>query len=342
MRPDIDFVFIIGAARSGTTWLQAMLAAHESVCSTIDELKLFDFFTVPLERGWKSLVGLQTATGGDPNGLTAVWTEDEFYQFLSELVGRIYTQVLAKMPDATVLLDKAPGYSSHVEHINRLIPKAKFIHIIRDGRDVAASLMAAAQGWGSPWAPKHIEKAAASWRSLVLAARQARQYEDRYLEIRYEELLTNGVEVLSQVFEFMGIPINVQNVTAIYERHQFENMKRTGTGTYGFALPKEFFRKGQAGDWRNSLNFGQRYAFDEIAGDLLGALGYGEASWWYDHEYQRVTVPLAAMLSSQSKMKLKALSTFKRLLGPQWTERIRAVRGRRASEINGLQIRGNH
>ena len=158
MLPDKDFVFIIGAARSGTTWLQAMVAAHESVCSTIDELKLFDFFTVPLEQSWKYLGGLQVATGGDPNGLAAMWTEEEFYQFLSEIVGRVYTQVLAKKPEATVLLDKAPGYSSHVEHISRLIPKAKFIHIIRDGRDVAASLMAAAQGWGRPWAPKDVKR----------------------------------------------------------------------------------------------------------------------------------------------------------------------------------------
>ena len=315
MRPDIDFVFIIGAARSGTTWLQAMVAAHELVCSTIDELKLFDFFTVPLERGWKDLVSLQVATGGDPNGLAAIWTEDEFYQFLREIVERVYTQVLANKPDATVLLDKAPGYSSHVEHIGRLIPKAKFIHIIRDGRDVAASLMAAAQGWGRPWAPKDVEKAASTWKSLVLAARQARQYEDRYLEIRYEELLTNGVQVLSQIFEFMGIPINMQNVTVIYEKYQFENMKQAGTGTHGFALPKDFFRKGQAGDWRNSLSPGQRYAFDETAGGLLGTLGYSEASWWCDHEYQRITLPLAATLSSRSRMKSKAMSTIKRILG---------------------------
>jgi hypothetical protein len=39
-----QFLFIIGAPRSGTTWLQAMLGAHPSICTT-GELKLFDLFT---------------------------------------------------------------------------------------------------------------------------------------------------------------------------------------------------------------------------------------------------------------------------------------------------------
>jgi hypothetical protein len=312
-----------------------MVAAHELVCSTIDELKLFDFFTVPLEEGWKYLVSLQVATGGGPNGLTAMWTEDEFYRFLSEFVERVYTQVLAMQPEATVLLDKAPAYSKYVEHIDRLIPGAKFIHIVRDGRDVAVSLMAASQGWGRPWAPKQVEKAASAWKSLVLAAREARQYGERYLEVRYEELLTNGVEILRQIFEFIGIRISTENLANIYERHQFENMKRAGTGTHGFSLPKEFFRKGQAGDWRNSLTLGQRYLFDESAGDLLRALGYANTSWWYDHAYQGFTVPLTTTLSSRTRIRMKATDTIKRMLGPQWTERVRAIR-RRGREINAV------
>jgi LPS sulfotransferase NodH len=328
MIPDKQFVFIIGAPRSGTTWLQAMVAAHPSICSTIDELKLFDFFTVPLEEGWQHLLSLEKDTGGGRNGLAAMWTDREFYEFLSEFVGRVYGQVLAMKPEATILLDKAPAYSNYVEHINRLIPQAKFLHIIRDGRDVAASLVAAAQGWGRLWAPKEIEFAASAWKSHVLGAQKARQYGERYSEVRYEELLTNGVQVLQRVFEFIGVPIDAENVAAIYKRHQFENMKQDGRGVHNFALPKEFFRKGEAGDWRNSLNPGQRYLFYETAGDLLCALGYSDDLWWFDHPYQRMTVPLRAMLSSRSRMKMKAVEMIKRALGPKWTERIRGARSR--------------
>ena len=105
MLRDLDFVFIIGVPRSGTTWLQAMVAVHSSVCSTIDELKLFDFFTVPLEDGWRYLLRLQKDTGGDRNGLTAIWTDDEFYGFLRDFVNRVYTQVWAMKPRRCKFVD---------------------------------------------------------------------------------------------------------------------------------------------------------------------------------------------------------------------------------------------
>ena len=66
---DKQFVFIIGAARSGTTWLQSMLEAHPSICSTTFELKLFDFFTGPWEKSWERLIVVQRAGGSDACGL---------------------------------------------------------------------------------------------------------------------------------------------------------------------------------------------------------------------------------------------------------------------------------
>jgi hypothetical protein len=312
-----------------------MIAAHPSVCSTIDELKLFDFFTVPLEEGWRYLLSLQKDTGGSRNGLAAMWTDREFYEFLSDFVDRVYSRVAALKPEASVLLDKAPAYSKCVEHIDRLVPNSKFIHVIRDGRDVAASLLSAAQGWGRLWAPNKMTMAASAWKSHVLAAQKARKYKKRYLEVRYEELLASGQGALQQVFDFIGEPIDAKEVAAIYETHRFENMKQLGIGTHGFALPNEFFRKGQAGDWRDSLTPRQRYLFDESAGDLLCALGYANTSWWYERPHQRFTVPLTATLSSRSRMRMKARDTIKVALGPQWTERIRTVR-RRAREITAV------
>jgi hypothetical protein len=326
MIPDRQFVFIIGAARSGTTWLQAMSAAHPLICSTIDELKLFDFFTARWADGWEYLLRLQKANGGGPPGLTAIWTEAEFYEFLKEFVGRVYTRVLAMNPQAAVLLDKAPAYSNHIEHINKLIPQPKFIHVIRDGRDVAASLLAASRGWGSLWAPKRVESAASVWKSTVIEARKGSQYQGRYLEIRYEELLTKGASILQTVFEFIGVPIDKETAVAIYNAHQFDKMKQEGTGVHDFTLPKEFFRKGTSGDWRNSLNLRERYLFHETAGDLLCSLGYADPLWWCEDPYQRFTVPLLTTLSSRQRMQVKTIRKIKRALGPRWTNRIRLVR----------------
>ena len=157
------------------------------------------------------------------------------------------------------------------------------------------------------------------------------------MELRYEDLLTNGIQVLRGVFDFIGLTVSCADVAAIYERHRFENMKQAGRGVHNFALPKEFFRKGEAGDWRNELNPQQRYIFHETAGDLLCALGYGDDSWWFDHPYQSMTVPLGLMLSSPSRIRSKASHVIKRALGPKWTDRIAALRARIRGK-NSIQI----
>ena len=164
-----------------------MLGAHPSVC-TFAELKLYDSYIAPWIKAWEGQISLQKYD--DFSGLPTVWSEEELYDFLREFLTRVYERVLATKPEATILLDKHPGYSDHVEYINRLIPNARFIHVIRDGRDVVASLLAASQGWGKLWAPKDVESAASIWKKHVLAAREAHKYDGRYLEVRYEELLT--------------------------------------------------------------------------------------------------------------------------------------------------------
>jgi LPS sulfotransferase NodH len=321
-----QFLFIIGAPRSGTTWLQAMVGAHPLI-STTDELKVFDFFTGPWAKSWELLLKLQKdGRGARRHGLTGVWSEEEFRDFLREFLERVYARVLQKKPEATVILDKTPSYSDYVEHINWLIPQAKFIHLIRDGRDVVVSLHTASQGWGKMWAPKKVESAAAVWKSTLLAARKAEQYGDRYLEVRYEELLTNGAQILSSIFEFVGIPTKPADAAAIFQAHQFQKMKQEGAGVENIGLPDGFFRKGQAGDWQNSLKPSQRYSIHDTAGDMLCELGYAGDSWWVERWHQRFTLPLLAMLHSRNRMRLKTLHATKRALGPVWIERIRTAR----------------
>ena len=220
-----------------------------------------------------------------------------------------------RKPEATVILDKTPGYSDYVEHINWLIPQAKFIHLIRDGRDVVVSLQAASQGWGKMWAPKKVRIGCALWKSTLLAARKGQQYGDRYLEVRYEDLLTNGAQILSSIFEFVGVPMKPADAAAIFQEHQFQKMKKEGAGVQNFGLPEGFFRKGQAGDWQNSLKPNQRYSIHDTAGDLLCELGYARDSWWVERWHQRFTLPLRAMLHSRKRMQLKTLYAIKRALG---------------------------
>jgi hypothetical protein len=309
-------VFIVGAPRSGTTWLQAMIGAHPGIC-TSDELKLFNLFTGPWEDSWQLLLRLQQAEGGGARGLRAVWSDDEFYQFLTVFLHQVYTRVLATKPGAVVVLDKTPAYANHVEHIKRLIPQAKFIHLIRDGRDVAASLRAASRGWARLWAPGKVESGARLWKSFLLGARQAKQFgEDCYLELRYEDLLQKGAPLLLEAFRFIGVAATAQQAEFIYHGHTFDKMKE-GAGVKAFGLPDGFFRRGQAGDWRRTFSARERYLFHKTAGDLLCQLGYADDSWWVEKAYQRYLVPTSVLFSAPRCLCMKGVKFMRRIVDSQ-------------------------
>ncbi len=316
-------LFIIGAPRSGTTWLQAMIGAHPDVCTTA-ELMLFNHYTALWVDAWNNQIRLHR--DGSIIGLPTVWTENEFYGFLRDFLKQIYEKVLALKPSATVILDKHPGYAQHVEQIHRLLPDAKFIHLIRDGRDVAASMLAASQQWGRLWAPKNTEKAAASWKTHTLEARKAKQYAGQYLEVRYEDLLVIGKPILESVFEFIGLPADPETIEAIWEGHQFEKMKKQRTGASRFALPDGFFRQGRSGDWHSALSPMQRYLFHDTAGDLLTQLGYADQRWWCERGYQRITFPALSLFLNRKRARKKLTNAVKAIVGPTWLGRIRAGR----------------
>jgi hypothetical protein len=306
---DKQFVFIIGAPRSGTTWLQAMLGAHPSIC-TLTELKLYNDFTAPWLQAWKTQASFHKY--GNLTGLPVIWTENEFYTFLREFLDRVYSRVLISKPNASVVLDKTPGYAFYVEDINDLVPNAKYIHMVRDGRDVTTSMCAAAQDWAKAWAPSNVKAAATLWKRSILSAQKAQQYCNRYMEVRYEELLTNGPEVLGNIFTFIGVPIDVNENISIFNEHAFEQMKKQETAINQFYQAENFFRKGQTGDWQNALSPAQRLIFHDVAGDLLCALGYADDSWWSNRWHHRFTLPLL----NKSRRTALLSRAVKRLLGP--------------------------
>lgn len=343
---DKQLIFIIGASRSGTSWLQMMLGAHPLVCTT-NELTLYDIYTAPWIKAWKG----ETANierRGVPRGLPFLWTEDEFYGFLREFLNRVYERVLATKPQATHILDKNPRYSEHVEEINKLLPHARFIHMIRDGRDVAVSLKAARQqmGWfGDDWLtftsidalwsdparrrdfvtwrgdfvsydPLTIADVFALWEKLVRAAQKARQYHGRYLEVKYEDLSTAPVDTLKSVFDFCGLSASVEDVAEIVHAHQFEKIKASRVmPARNVTAPEGHYRKGKVGNWREELDPKQKYLFDEIAGDLLCELGYAENRWWWaESRLEKVTLPVLAAISSRKRVRKRITSVVNFLI----------------------------
>jgi hypothetical protein len=191
----------------------------------------------------------------------------------------------------THLLDKHPGYSHHVGTIKSFLPKARFIHLIRDGRDVAASMMAVHKKMG--FAPAQIAEAAGKWKKFVVAARAAAQFGDEYLEIRYEDFLEGREEIYGKVLDFCGLPYTPDWISETLAANTFEKMKSSGASPdQRTKLSEKRYHRGKAGGWKEDFSGWQRYEFDRIAGDLLVELGYAKPGWWAETAGDRFVQPL--------------------------------------------------
>jgi hypothetical protein len=280
-----EFLFIIGAPRSGTTWLQAMLGAHPDVCTTV-ELTLFNVYIAPWLKAWRTETAHMSA-GRWQQGLPVLWTESDLLAFLREFLDRVYTKLLESKPDATHILDKQPNYTACIDDIRLLLPQAKFIHIIRDGRDVAASLVAAYRDMG--FGSRTIRDAAHVWRSSVEQARGAKAFAGNYFEIRYEDLLTSPQDWLQKTFDFLHLSADDAEIDRIVKHCAFEKMKVTQQSpAVGIKELPAHFRKGMAGGWKDDFGPMDRFDFDRIAGGLLKDLGYADENWWAPTPAQRL------------------------------------------------------
>jgi hypothetical protein len=138
---------------------------------------------------------------GLPTGLT----ESDFRELLAGFLERLEQRSLASKPGATVLLEKTPASSGRVEFINWLQPETPFIHLVRDGRQVAASLNRLSSSWGAQWAPDDPIRAARKWRKAVEDSRAAAHFDDRYRELRYEQLRADPEAQVPSVLEWLGL-----------------------------------------------------------------------------------------------------------------------------------------
>ncbi|HEY1739274.1 MAG TPA: sulfotransferase [Acidimicrobiia bacterium] len=294
---DARLVLIIGSPRSGTTWLQTILGAHPAVASP-QETDLFRVYLQPLAQSWDQQVAQLRDTADDRRrkGLPTVLDAAQFDAVGRNFVTTMIESVRAHKPAATVVVEKSPGHSMATAVVRRFWPEATFIHMIRDGRDVAASLMAASHTFGAGFAPGEVTQAARMWRSRLEAARDARDAPGGYLEVRYEELHSDGAAVLQRAYEHCGIDVPLDECAATVARFGFAAMAESGAVASSIITggefsadarsrvePDGFFRKGVVGGWRDEWQFSERHAFDAAAGDLLIGLGYEPDHRWVGH-----------------------------------------------------------
>jgi len=261
-----NLVFIVGSPRSGTTWLQRLLASHPRI-HTGQESDLFDVYIGPQLKAWHHDLDPKNS-GRSAIGLACYFREDEFLTLLREYMLRLLEPMIGHLRLDEIFIEKTPSHAFFVSEILELLPNSRIIHMLRDPRDVIASLLAASKSWGALWAPRHAISAAQFWVKHVNAVRQAsvKLARSQFYELRYEDLYACTPETLEDICNFLGLVWDKRGIREAVEINRAE-VAKSGGGTpitiggefariSGSFLnePQGFVRRGCPGGWKEDLS----------------------------------------------------------------------------------------
>lgn len=279
------YFFICGAPKSGTTWLQRLLDAHPSlVCSGeghfIERLVL-PMFQVARQYNQHLQLVAERVYEGRPyyRPLESQDLAPLLRSFIAELMAR-------RAKPATIAIgDKTPRYTEFLNELRSLFPDARFLHVVRDPRDVVVSRLHHAMRAGFPEAlmigtkthRELTEKGAEAWvKAQELFARFAATHPQQCLELRYEDLSGSPRMEIGRTFRFLGVADAPDLVNAALENASFEKWASRPRGEEDRT---SFFRKGVVGGWKGSL--------DQVGLDGIAAIcnrwaerkGYAAEPW---------------------------------------------------------------
>ena len=284
-----NLVFVVGCPRSGTTWVQRLLASHPCI-RTGQESDLFDMYVGPLLRTWQTELRVDSSGRGGV-GLGCYFTDGEFRRALKSYVLQLLEPMVGCLQPGELFLEKTPSHVMFVSEIHALLPRARFIHVLRDARDTVASLLSASRTWGRAWAPRRAAHAAQTWVGHVDAGRTAQRSlpAAQFFEVRYEALHANGSGVLRALIDWLGVSWPDAELRTALERNS-PDAARAGRGTpiplggefAGGVVrePEGFIRQARAGTWRQDLSLADKLAVWRVARLTMAASGYAWATPW--------------------------------------------------------------
>lgn len=285
--------FVVGVNRSGTTLLRMMLDSHPELA-------------IPPETHFVPALfkAMQDAKNAGPR-----MTPEEVTDFLvehrrwgdfgldaEELCERIRSQkrinhkfvlrafygLYAEKQGKTRYGDKTPGYVKQMGMVQRSLPEARFIHLIRDGRDVALSREDRSDGEDLT-----VERHALIWKRRISRARGQVDRLEHYTEIRYEDLVHDPEAALRKICEFIELDYDpamlnyhersgerLQEIARDLDDDEGGALRPAAERLEAHSLVTEAPREDRVERWRELMPPEDIKTFEEIAGDLLEELGY--------------------------------------------------------------------
>lgn len=261
-------IFIVGAPRSGTTLLRAMLNRHPRI-GLSDETYFF-YYVYLRKKAFGDLADLENR-----KRLIASYGATQRMERLKLDQARLNERLLAEgtgYPEffATILRfyaesqgkvrygEKTPHHAWYVKTLLDWYPEGRVIHLVRDPRDVCASL------FNVPWGRKTATANAELWVSLSLAAEQG-QGNPRFRRVRYEDVVADPERAMHEVCEFIGED---------YDAAMLSTAKVSTADKPWFTRSHEALSKDRTGSWQGQLAARDVQLIESVAGPLMDTMGY--------------------------------------------------------------------
>ena len=279
--------FVVGMNRSGTTLLRMMLDAHPQLVIPPETHFVPDLIKATKKRGAKPA-----------DALAAMKSHREWEDFsFSDSDALAWLEAIPRLEPGPALRafyeayaaragkprwgEKTPRYVLKMPQIQAALPEARFVHVIRDGRDVALSVL--------DRTVKDLDAAevARRWQRKIERARADAPALEGYLEVRYEALVADPRPVLQEICEFIELDFD-ETMLDYHERsgERLEEMRRELPGEGSSAelsveRRMETHRRttappdaSRATRWRQEMSADDRSSFERVAGGTLASLGY--------------------------------------------------------------------
>lgn len=270
-------IFVVGSARSGTTLLYSILlssgefAVYQAETLLLDvckpkygDLKNNKNYEIFINDWIRSKQFYRSALEPLEFVHGALDHHDTYTEFM-----RYFMECIAHKQGKKRWAEQTPGHVFHMELLTESFPDAKFIHVIRDGRDVAVSKRSL--GWTGTKSRNSLKQlifAAKSWEMSVRAGRkQGKRLGDNYVEIRYEDIVRNIDDVLLKLSKFTEIVIDQKTIAS-------STLGSLGKANTAYNYQASGLSSKSVERWKMELNQKEKDILHLAIGDSLRTLGY--------------------------------------------------------------------
>ena len=272
--------FIIGSGRSGNTLLRSILSGNSDISIPPESyripfaIKKFHIFN---NRDWEDIVSQVLKEFEDCKEFYT-WEIDitdaqkrleniaDSKRTLSNIFDELFCTYTEKhSPGSKIWGDKTPMNTLYLDWIGTVFPRSKFIHIIRDGRDVASSYLKMERY-------DTILEAANRWINSIESAQSfGSKIKENYMEIRYEELVTKPEDVIKYTCDFLDIDYDSKMLD-----HTKQVKKLGDTDKEHHSNLSKPISSDSVGKWRNNLSESDQESITKLLHKHLQRLGYAD------------------------------------------------------------------